>query len=99
MGATAVAAGLAGLGGIAVGVSGMAMDTTEEADLLEFDLDGKPIKAWVWQSVFDEGDEGEVVAEPWDDHWQGYGISGSETKLWHCIRIAAGADTPTTKLR
>jgi hypothetical protein len=90
MGATAIAAGLAGLGGIAVGLSGMAMDTTEEADLLEFDLDGKPVKAWVWQSVFDEGDEVEVVAEQWGDTWQGYGIRRISDKIValhpHCSR-------------
>jgi hypothetical protein len=90
MGATAIAAGLAGLGGIAVGLGGMAMDTTEEADLLEFDLDGKPVKAWVWLSVFDEGDEVEVVAEQWDDHWQGYGIRRISDKIValhpHCSR-------------
>ncbi|CAD9224027.1 conserved membrane hypothetical protein [Burkholderia cenocepacia] len=74
MGATAIAAGLAGLGGIATGLSGMAMDTTEEADLLEFDLDGKPIRAWVWQSIFNEGDEVEVVAEQAETHWQAYGL-------------------------
>lgn len=90
MGATAIAAGLAGLGGIAVGLSGMAMDTTEEADLLEFDLDGKPIKAWVWQSVFGEGDEVEVVAEQWGSTWQGYGIRRISDKIValhpHCSR-------------
>jgi len=74
MGATAIAAGLAGLGGVAVGLSGMAMDTTEEADLIEFDLDGKPVKAWVWWSVFAEGDEVEVVAERWGDAWQAFGV-------------------------
>lgn len=74
MGAAAVAAGLAGLGGVAAGLGGMAIDTTEEADLLEFDLDGKPIKAWVWVSVFKEGDEVEVVVEPDGDGWMGYGI-------------------------
>lgn len=88
--ATAIAAGLAGLGGIAVGLSGMAMDTTEEADLLEFDLDGKPVKAWVWQSVFDEGDEVEVVVEQSDVHWQGYGIRRIRDKIValhpHCTR-------------
>jgi hypothetical protein len=68
----------------------MAMDTTEEADLLEFDLDGKPIKAWVWQSVFNDGDEVEVVAERWGDAWQGFGIrrvSDSIVALHpHCSR-------------
>lgn len=91
MGATAIAAGLAGLGGIAVGLSGMTMDTTEEADLLAFDLDGKPVKAWVWQSVFDEGDEVEVVAEQWGDAWQGYGIRRTSDKIValhpHCVTV------------
>jgi hypothetical protein len=90
MGATAIAAGLAGLGGIAVGLSGMAMDTTEEADLLEFDLDGKPVKAWVWSSVFKEGDEVEVVAERSGDRWQGYGIRRITDRIValhpHCSR-------------
>lgn len=74
MGATVIAAGLAGLGGIATGLSGMAMDTSEEADLLEFDLDDKPVQAWVWQSVFNEGEEVEVVAEQIQGRWRGYGI-------------------------
>ncbi|MDN7560434.1 putative type VI secretion system effector [Burkholderia orbicola] len=90
MGATAVAAGLAGLGGVAAGLSGMAMDTTEEADLLEFDLDGKPIRAWVWQSVFNEGDEVEVVAEQAETHWQGYGLYRPDDAIValhpHCSR-------------
>lgn len=90
MSATAIAAGLAGLGGIAVGLSGVAMDTTEEADLLEFDLDGTLIKAWVWQSVFADGDEVEVVAERWGDTWQAYGIRRLNDKIValhpHCSR-------------
>jgi hypothetical protein len=90
MGATAIAAGLAGLGGIAVGLSGIAMDTTEEADLLEFELDGHTVKAWVWLSVFEDGDDVEVVAEPANGHWQGYGIRRTSDKLValhpHCSR-------------
>jgi len=74
MGATAIAAGLTGLGGVAAGLGAMAVDTTEEADLLEFDLGGVPVKAWVWVSVFKEGDEVEVVAERDGDGWLGYGI-------------------------
>ncbi|UVS93059.1 putative type VI secretion system effector [Burkholderia glumae] len=90
MGATAIAAGLAGLGGIATGLSGMAMYTTEEADLLEFDLDGKSVRAWVWQSVFDEGDDVEVVAERIGDIWQGYGVRRTSDNIValhpHCSR-------------
>ena len=88
--ATAVGTGLAGLGGIAAGLGAMAMDTTEEADLLEFELDGKPVKAWVWVSVFKEGDEVEVVAEPDGDGWRGYGIRRMSDRIValhpHCSR-------------
>jgi len=90
MGATAVAAGLVGLGGIAVGLSGMAMDTTEEADLLEFDLNGESVRAWVWWSIFSEGDEVEVVAERFDGAWQAFGIRRLSDKIValhpHCSR-------------
>ncbi|MDN7895621.1 putative type VI secretion system effector [Burkholderia cepacia] len=90
MGATAIAAGVVGLGGVAVGLSGMAMDTTEEADLIEFELDGKPVKAWVWWSVFSEGDEVEVVAERWGDTWQAFGVRRLSDKIValhpHCSR-------------
>ena len=90
MGAAAITAGVVGLGGIAVGLSGMAMDTTEEADLLEFNLDQKRIRAWVWTSVFKDGDEVEVVAEEADDGWQGYGVRRIDDKIValypHCSR-------------
>ncbi|KWN18355.1 hypothetical protein WT83_11085 [Burkholderia territorii] len=90
MGASAIAAGLVGLGGIATGLSGMAVDTTEQADLLEFDLDGKAVRAWVWVSVFNEGDEVEVVADQLGDVWQGYGIRRASNQIValhpHCSR-------------
>ncbi|WP_175686758.1 putative type VI secretion system effector [Burkholderia anthina] len=90
IGATAIAAGLTGLGGVAVGLSGMAMDTTEEADLLEFEIDGRSMKAWVWWSVFAEGDDVEVVAERWGDVWQVFGIRRLSDKIValhpHCSR-------------
>ena len=90
MGATAIAAGLAGLGGTAAGLGNMAMDTMEEADLLEFHLNDKLVRAWVWVSVFNEGDEVEVVAEPHGDGWMGYGIRRINDRIValhpHCSR-------------
>jgi len=90
MGATAIAAGLAGLGGVAAGLGAMSMDTTEEADLLEFEVDGDPVKAWVWVSVFNEGDEVEVVAERIGEIWYGYGIRRISDRIValhpHCSR-------------
>jgi hypothetical protein len=90
MGAGAVIAAAEGLGGLAVGLAGSAMDTTDEADLLEFELDGKPIRAWVWWSMFQDGDDVEIVAEPMGDIWQAYGIRRLTDKILalhpHCSR-------------
>lgn len=90
MGATAIAAGLAGLGGVAAGLGAIAVDTSEEADLLEFEIDGVPVKAWVWVSMFADGDDVEVVAERTDDTWIGYGIRRVTDRIValhpHCSR-------------
>jgi hypothetical protein len=90
MGMASVAAAMEGLGGLAIGLARSAMDTTDEADLLEFELDGKPIRAWVWCSVFQDGDDVEIVAEPMGDVWQAYGIRRIEDKIIalhpHCSR-------------
>jgi hypothetical protein len=90
MGAASVAAAMEGLGGLAIGLAGSAMDITDEADLLEFELDGKPIRAWVWWSVFQDGDDVEIVAEPMGDIWQAYGIRRLTDKMLalhpHCSR-------------
>lgn len=90
MGATVIGAALVGLGGIAADLAGASLNTSETADLLEFDLDGNSIRAWVWQSVFQEGDEVEVVAEPMGDVWQGYGIRRPADRIValhpHCSR-------------
>ncbi|WP_175022340.1 MULTISPECIES: putative type VI secretion system effector [Burkholderia] len=90
MGATAVVAGLAGLGGVAIGLAASADDTAEEADLLEFELDGKSIRAWVWVSVFKEGDEVEIVAEPFGEIWRAFGIRRVSDRIValhpHCSR-------------
>jgi hypothetical protein len=90
MGAASVAAAMEGLGGLAIGLAGSAMDTADEADLLEFELDGKPIRAWVWWSVFQDGDDVEIVAEPSEKGWQAYGIRRLTDKILtlhpHCSR-------------
>ncbi len=75
MGVLAVAAGLAGLSGQAVGMASAAGSTKEEADYLQFEIDGKPVKGWVWRSPFQEGDRVEVVAEWQTDHYELYAIT------------------------
>ncbi|KGR97633.1 MULTISPECIES: putative type VI secretion system effector [Burkholderia] len=60
-GLTAVAAALAGSGG-AVGLASLA-GIKEEADKVQFELNGKKITGWLMWSPFKNGDEVEVVAE------------------------------------
>ncbi|WP_231754035.1 putative type VI secretion system effector [Burkholderia sp. MSMB2041] len=64
-GLTAVASALAGSGG-AVGLASLA-GTKEEADKVQFEIDGKQVAGWLMWSPFQNGDEVEVVAEPLRD--------------------------------
>lgn len=75
LGAVAIAAGLAGLGGQAMATAGYAASTEEHADYVEFDLDGLPVKGWVWRSPFKEGDQVEVVGEINGSHLEAAAIA------------------------
>lgn len=71
---TALVAALAGLNDIALNLSSSTQFTDTVGDLLTFDLNGEPIRAWIWLSVFENGDEVEVVAERAGSEWMGYAI-------------------------
>ncbi|WYX22369.1 putative type VI secretion system effector [Achromobacter xylosoxidans] len=71
VGATAVSAGLAGMGGAAIAIA--TLDSTEKADFVEFTLDGEPVRGWFWRFPFDEGDDIELVAEHDGQVWTAYG--------------------------
>lgn len=60
MGAIAVASALIGEHGQAAIMSHNAASTEEEADYVEFTLDGNEVKGWLWRSPFQTGDR--VVA-------------------------------------
>jgi len=75
LGVVAIAAGVAGLSGQAIATASYATSAEEDADYVEFDLDGKPIKGWVWRSPFKKGDAVEVAAEWRDDHYETAGIA------------------------
>jgi hypothetical protein len=84
-GAAAILAALAGQGGAAV--AGMnAMNIREEADFVEFELCGQPIKGWLTFAPFKNGDEVEVVASREGDGWHVFGIMRSDyvTALHPC---------------
>lgn len=75
MGIIAIAAGLSGLSGQAISTAANASDTDEEADYLEFELNGKPVKGWVWRSPFKEGETVDVVAEWQKDHYELFAVA------------------------
>ncbi|RQG98747.1 putative type VI secretion system effector [Paraburkholderia dinghuensis] len=64
VGATAIAASALGMGATGIGLIGMAGNSDEEADWVEFELDGKQMKGWLWMMPMRNGDNVEVVAEP-----------------------------------
>ena len=93
MGAIAVAASLVGLGGAAVATAANATNVEEEADFVEFSLDGMPVKGWVWRSPFNEGDEVEVAGEMHHDFVEVFGIARPADRTValypHCSRGSA----------
>lgn len=75
LGVIAIAAGIAGLNGPAIATASYAASAEEHADYVEFDLDGQPVKGWVWRSPFKEGDDVEVAAEWQGNHYETGGIA------------------------
>lgn len=90
MGIVAIAAAVAGLSGQAIAMASNATSMEEEADHVQFMLDGKPVKGWVWRSPFKEGDVVEVAAEWQGDHYEAFGIARPIDKTIalypHCSR-------------
>jgi len=52
-----------GMGATGIGMIGMAGNADEEADWVEFELDGKQVKGWLWMMPMRNGDTVEVAAE------------------------------------
>lgn len=71
VGASAVAAGLSGMGGAAIAIA--TLDSTEKADFVEFSIDGETVRGWFWRFPFDDGDQIELVAERGEQGWVAYG--------------------------
>jgi len=71
---TALVAALAGLNDVALNLSASTEFTDTVADLVTFNLNGEVVRAWIWLSVFENGDEVEVVAERAGEDWIGYAI-------------------------
>ncbi|NMV41928.1 putative type VI secretion system effector [Ralstonia insidiosa] len=90
LGVTAIAAAIAGLNGPAVSTAAYSASAEEDADYVEFDLDGRSVKGWVWRSPFKEGDAVDVAAEWRDDHYETAGIVRPADRIIalypHCSR-------------
>ena len=67
LGATAIAAAVSGASGLAMGATIAATSTDEEADYVQFEVEGKLVKGWLWRSPFSEGDVVDVVVSKSDD--------------------------------
>lgn len=90
MGVVAIAAAAAGMGGQAMSTAASASDMEEAADYVEFELNGQPVKGWVWRSPFNEGDTVDVAAEWQNDHYETFGIARPKDRTIalypHCSR-------------
>lgn len=90
MGVVAIAAAVAGLSGPAISTASNTSSIEEEADYVEFDLNGNQIKGWVWRSPFKEGDRVIVAAEWRNDHYEAAGIARPSDRIIalypHCSR-------------
>jgi hypothetical protein len=75
VGVTAIAAAAMGMGATGIGLIGMAENSDEEADWVEFELDGKHVKGWLWMMPMRNGDSVEVVAESTGkNHYVAYAV-------------------------
>ncbi|GLU34444.1 putative type VI secretion system effector [Trinickia caryophylli] len=72
--AAAIAASAMGMGATGVGLIGMAGNSDEEADWVEFELDGKQVTGWLWMMPMRNGDNVEVVAECIDGRYVAYAV-------------------------
>lgn len=81
LGMAAVGAALVGAVGPAMGTAIAASDMEEDADQVEFTIDGKRVSGWVWRSPFLEGDEVEVAAEKEGDKYSVVAIARPADKL------------------
>jgi hypothetical protein len=75
IGVTAITAAAMGMGATGMGMLGAAGNSDEDADWVEFELDGNQVKGWLWMMPMRNGDIVEVVAEPiGNTHYVAYAV-------------------------
>ena len=89
LGIIAVAASLTTNSGLAASTAATA-NVQEEADYLDFLLNGKIVRGWVWRSPFKEGDQVDVVAQWQGSHYEAFAIARPIDRIValypHCSR-------------
>lgn len=90
MGVMAVASAAVGLPGVAASLSFNSSSMEEEADFVEFELNGKKVRGWLWRSPFNEGDKVDVAVEKRGDYYELFGIINKDARIIslypHCSR-------------
>lgn len=96
MEATATGAAVAGMGASAIGLLQMSANSQEEADWVEFEIDGNSVEGWLWKMPMSEGEIVEVVAEPkFDGRFFAYSIRRADDGI---IAVYPHATSGTTAL-
>ncbi|MBP4044042.1 putative type VI secretion system effector [Chromobacterium violaceum] len=90
MGLAAIAGGLAGAFGQAAGNVRDAKNLYEEADYVEMNVNGHPVKGWVWFSPFRDGDIVEVIGTQKENYFEAIAICRPNDRVIalypHCSR-------------
>ncbi|WP_240162965.1 putative type VI secretion system effector [Paraburkholderia sp. Cy-641] len=63
VGAAALGSSAMGMGAAGIGLLNMTANSDEEADWVQFELDGKQVQGWLWMMPMRNGDSVEVVAQ------------------------------------
>jgi hypothetical protein len=88
VGTTAIAASITCMGATGIGLIGMAGNAEEEADWVEFELDGNQVRGWLWMMPMRNGDNVEVVAEPiGKNHYVAYAVKREGDVSLPCIHM------------
>ena len=90
MGLAAIAGSLAGAFGQAAGNVRDTKNLYEEADYVEMNVDGHPVKGWVWFSPFKNGDIVEVIGTQKENYFEAIAICRPADRVIslypHCSR-------------
>ncbi|WP_433693349.1 putative type VI secretion system effector [Herbaspirillum seropedicae] len=94
MGMVSVALAATGMGAQAIATASNGASLQEEADYVEFDLDGKKVKGWLWRSPFKEGDIVDAVVAWQGDYFELVALAKPSDRMIalypHCVRGRIG---------